>query len=212
MQMRRKTKIKRVQKRLRLAAVLIMLGLLIMALDNRIRPIVSTMAQAQCRIISEEAINDAVVEVLSQKSDIYDSLITVTRNADGKITDLTVNSVQENILKAELTSAVMRRLEGLENQPMRVPVGTLLGGHILSGRGPRITMQLIPAAYAESTTAYTFESAGINQTNHQIYFEFSVEMSAILPGYTTQTQIKTRICIAQTVIVGKVPQFYAANT
>jgi hypothetical protein len=37
-------------------------------------------------------------------------------------------------------------------------------------------------------------------------------MSAILPGYSTSVTVENEVCIAQTLIVGKVPQFYASGS
>ena len=57
----------------------------------------------------------------------------------------------------------------------------------------------------------TLEAAGINQTQHKILMQFKVEMSAIIPGYTTSVTVNTQVSIADTLIVGNVPQFYAVG-
>ena len=57
----------------------------------------------------------------------------------------------------------------------------------------------------------SFVSAGINQTQHRVCIRFTVEMSAILPGYSTSVDVTDEVCVAQTLIVGQVPEFYAQN-
>ena len=57
-----------------------------------------------------------------------------------------------------------------------------------------------------------FSVLDINQTQHRIFIRFTVEMSAILPGYSTSVTVENEVCIAQTLIVGKVPQFYASGS
>ena len=62
-----------------------------------------------------------------------------------------------------------------------------------------------------STTASfrnTFGSAGINQTRHQILLDVQVNMSILLPGFRTSTKVNNEISVAETVIVGSVPENY----
>ena len=52
----------------------------------------------------------------------------------------------------------------------------------------------------------SFESAGINQTKHQIYLDVKTSVYSFLPGFRTTTDVETNILVAETVIVGAVPQ------
>ena len=81
----------------------------------------------------------------------------------------------------------------------------------MAGRGPDIPLQVVPASFVESTIVDSLETAGINQTQHRIFIRFTVEMSAILPGYSTEVIVENEVCVAQTLIVGKVPQVYASG-
>ena len=53
-----------------------------------------------------------------------------------------------------------------------------------------------------------FESAGINQTKHRIVLRIDVYVSVLLPGYSAVTQVSNEITVAETVIVGEVPDTY----
>ena len=212
MRRRKRHRVNRKARRIfRLTAWALVIVLCLMAFDSRIRPVVTTMAQYQCRSASVGAMNEAVMEVLQSQGDLYNQLMNISRNADGTVASLSVNTVTENSFKALLTQAVSDKLEAMKKQPVQVPLGTLMDWQLMAGRGPDITMQILPTAFVQSNTLYTFESAGINQTHHRIYIQFTVEMSAILPGYSTSVTVETEICIAQTLIVGQVPQFYAAG-
>ena len=48
-------------------------------LDNRLRPVVTTMAQYQCRVVSVLAINEAVMEELGSIPESERSLVTVEK-------------------------------------------------------------------------------------------------------------------------------------
>jgi hypothetical protein len=51
-----------------------------------------------------------------------------------------------------------------------------------------------------------FLSAGINQTIHKINLKVSVGIRAVIPGFSDETSVSADYCVAQTVIVGDVPQ------
>ena len=53
-----------------------------------------------------------------------------------------------------------------------------------------------------------FTAAGINQTKHQILLDVDVYVTILLPGITTYTKVSNEISVAETVIVGSVPQTY----
>lgn len=62
-----------------------------------------------------------------------------------------------------------------------------------------------------SSTAYLsneFSSAGINQTRHQIILNVDVYVSILLPGFSTATKVSNAFTVAETVLVGTVPDSY----
>ena len=62
-----------------------------------------------------------------------------------------------------------------------------------------------------SSTAWfenQFISAGINQTRHNIVLHIDVDVSILLPGFTAVTRVSNSFTVAETVIVGSVPDTY----
>ena len=53
-----------------------------------------------------------------------------------------------------------------------------------------------------------FEHAGINQTTHSILLYVDVSVTILLPGLSTRTQVSSSFSVAETVIVGDVPDTY----
>ena len=53
-----------------------------------------------------------------------------------------------------------------------------------------------------------FADAGINQTRHEIVLHVDVAVSILLPGVTTAARVANAVTVAETVIVGNVPQTY----
>ncbi len=202
------------KSKIRLFRVAFVLAIIIggfAVLDNQLRPVITTMAQYQCRVVSVLAMNEAVMEELDQNTELAKNLVQVKRNENGIVTSIEVNSAELNQLKARLTQAVSNRLLAVERQDIHIPLGTLLGWQLIAGRGPDISLQVLPASFVESTTVDRLETAGINQTQHRIFIRFSVQMSAILPGYSTSVTVENEVCVAQTLVVGQVPQVYAVS-
>ena len=51
-------------------------------------------------------------------------------------------------------------------------------------------------------------TAGINQTKHQINLNVIVDIDILIPWGTESAQVVTEVLIADTVVVGKVPDTY----
>jgi hypothetical protein len=63
-------------------------------------------------------------------------------------------------------------------------------------------------AFASTEFKNSFEATGINQTRHRIIIEANVTVGVLIPGEKTSANIKTDITVAETVIVGSVPDSY----
>ncbi|MEG1548931.1 MAG: sporulation protein YunB [Ruthenibacterium sp.] len=194
---------------------IILLVLLVIAgfsiLDARIRPVITTMAQYQCRVVSVLAMNEAIIAELEQQTTLTEPILSVEKDANGNVTSIMVDSSGLNHLKAQMTEAVSNRLLAIKKQDVHIPLGTLLGWQIMAGRGPNIHLQVLPASFVETSMVDEVETAGINQTQYRIFIRFTVQMSAILPGYSTSVTVENEICVAETLIVGQVPQVYSVR-
>lgn len=202
---------KKSRRRWRLLAALSVALMLLVAVDQQLRPVIVTMAQYQCQQISLRAINDAVSQELASDSAASEQLVRAEKGEDGSVQAIVMDADRVNALKTRLTAAVSQRLLSLPDQEISVPLGTLLGWQILAGRGPDIRLNVVPASYVYSELKDELTSAGINQTEHKLFIDFTVEMSAILPGYSTEVTVTDEVCISQTMIIGSVPQMYAAR-
>jgi sporulation protein YunB len=103
----------------------------------------------------------------------------------------------------------MKSMSELNTQRLSIPVGTLFGGELLTGRGPKLPLKLMISNSVLSEFKNSFDEAGINQTRHEIMLELTADIYVVLPGYKTSAQVKTNISVAETIIVGKVPDTYA---
>lgn len=197
------------KRRLRGMAIVVVIVLFGVWMSANLRPIIRTVTENQAKILCTSAVSSAVMDELEHLSVTYNSLVSILRDEQGIITGIETNAVAVNQLMAQLTDAVNNRLAAIPNQTVSIPLGTLTGIDLLSGRGPRVRLRMIPSSYVESKLVNRFDTAGINQTHHQILIEFTVTMSAILAPYSSTVRVVTEVCIAETVIIGVVPETYA---
>ena len=99
-----------------------------------------------------------------------------------------------------------------EDQPgeltVHIPLGNLSGVSLLMGRGPAVPVKIIALTSSRVEFNNSIVTAGINQTKHQISLHVIVDIDILIPWGTESSQVVSDVLIADTVIVGKVPETY----
>ncbi len=190
-----------------IAAALIIIGIILL-IDIRVRPIIEKTTTYQSKILATRIINDAVYAELENEDLGYNELVSLTYNDNNSISSIESNMININKLKAKITKSVNDELENLDAHDLSISLGTITGFSAFYNQGPLIPVTLRPEGYVETSLISAFESAGINQTLHRILVEINVDISAIIPGYTSSATVETQFVIAETVIVGSVPEGY----
>ena len=190
-----------------LVALVIAVGVPVHLYSN-IRPLVSSIAESRVESVVMKAINDAAVKVISENAVGYDSLVEISRDLDGRVVSITADVTAMNLLKSLLINEIVDNVNLYGTGSVKIPVGSIIFPTLFSGRGPELSFDLMPVGSVLADFENEFDSAGINQTRHRINVKLSVAAGVYLPGYTTETTIETRIIIAESVIVGAVPETF----
>ena len=173
-----------------------------MQLSNHINEI----SEFEGKKTANEVINQAVKQQLNE--DKHDSYISIDRNDDGQILSINVNSDLANQIQNNVCTSINRSLKDLDNEEIKVPIGTLSGITFLTGRGADLSIKLHQIGAVKTELKSKFESVGINQTKFKLYLEVAVEMSAILPTNSTDIELNNEYLISETIILGEVPKIY----
>ena len=180
---------------------------LLVAADMLIRPTLETLLEYKCRTSAERIISDAVFDNFSDGD--TGEIVSFTFDKDGRIAALTTDRARINSLKAKLNEAVNEGIERLANETVRISVGTLTGLSFLYGTGDEIVFRIESRGKAETHLRSSFRSAGINQTVHSIILDVNVTLCPMTTGFSETFGIDCDILLAQTVIVGEVPDSYS---
>lgn len=172
-----------------------------------VNPVLITLASSKVESQAYRAINNAVATVVNGNI-VYTDLVNVVRDNDGEITMLQTNSIRVNSLARTAATMSQQNIEKIGEQGIEVPIGTLSGIPLLSGKGFSLKLKVIPVGSVECRFLSEFAAAGINQTRHKIYITIHADVNVILPGSSTKVRTQAQILVTECVLIGKVPSTY----
>ena len=187
--------------------VLLVTGLCCAAVLH-MRPIIVSLATARVSNAVNRIVVDAVRDAIDSGQVNYDVLIHLEKDETGRVAALESNMAAFNRLRSQIADEILRRLSEVSTSELSIPVGTLTGSTLLAGRGPCIRVRMQAVGSADASLRNAFSAAGINQTRHQILLHVDVYTGILLPGFTASTKVSNEIAVAETVIVGSVPDLF----
>lgn len=187
--------------------VLLILAALFLYVENNISQTLLDMSYAEAYALAVEVLNKAAAQMM-KTGVTYDELMTVSRDASGRITLLQANTVRMNELAAQTALSAQQMLTTNERQFVRIPLGAALGIGIFAGSGPKIAVQILPVGAVSTKFSTDFESAGINQTRHRILLSLSATIRLVIPTGAKRVDVSSQISVAESIIVGEVPESF----
>ena len=189
---------------------LLVLALLaaVVSLLWHLKPVMTSMATARVSNLVNRIVSAAVNEAVENGDIDYQNFVIFEKDETGHITALRSNVAEVNRMQGQITDEILHRLSEVATSELEIPLGTLTGSALLAGRGPSLFVRMQAVGSASAAFRNRFTAAGINQTRHQIFLDVDVYMSILLPGMKTSTRVSNEIAVAETVIVGGVPDTY----
>ena len=190
----------RLRRALRILLLIALLGsVLYLLLEKSLTQVILNTAYAKAYAIAVETMNEAVRESL-QSGAAYEDLITVRTDGAGRITMLAANTARMNELAVSVALRAQSALETRDSASIKAP--------FFSSLGPRVPVRLSPVGSVSAAFATEFEAAGINQTRHKIWLEMRAVVRLVLPTGAKAVDVQTQILIAESIIVGDVPDSF----
>lgn len=177
-------------------------------LETQLKPTITSMSSYFVKQYATEQITEAVNETLNDQDLNYDDIVNLTQGADGNIVSIQTRPQKITQIHTNILKKVNQRLANLDYQTIAIPLGSLSGITFLSGRGPLINVKMLPKGSVNSQIISSLQEAGINQTLHTVDIKITAQITSIIPLFSTTDQIECDCPIAQSVIVGNVPDYY----
>lgn len=187
--------------------VIIAVAVILFFADIKLKASILEIAQSKAQIKVVEIINTIVNDKIVAQTNYHD-IVCVHKDSEGRIVLLQANTVMLNQIMARTTMEVADSLEQLKEDSLEIPLGQISGSQIFAGYGPKIKVKIIPASQIQVAVENDFEQAGINQTRHRIYFKISSRVRVAVPLIDKDVNVSTTIPLAETIIVGDVPETY----
>lgn len=201
---------KRVLRRiLCLTAVLALLTVaVLLVLRTKYRKVLTELAQTQVKNVTSDLINDAVDREIAEGTIQYDRLVYFEKDLEGRITALKTNMGEINRLKTETLALINQEILDMDSSALGVPIGSLVLPEVFAGRGFSIPIEILAIRNSDASFSSSFSQAGINQTLQQMKMDVFVDVTVLILGSTESFTVSSQVVVAETVIVGQVPNTY----
>ena len=174
----------------------------------RYRDVIRELAQTQVKNTTSDLTNDAIAKQIEDGIVQYDRIVYFEKDLDGRITALKTNIGEVNRLKTDILNIINDEILALDNSDIGIPLGSLFLPELLSGKGPAIPVHILSIRNSDANFVSFFTQAGINQTLHQVIMEVSIDVAVLVLGQTASFTMKSEVVVAETVIVGDVPNTF----
>ena len=175
---------------------------------SRYRDVVRELAETQVKNTTSDLTNDAIAKQIADGIIQYDRIVFFEKDLDGRITALKTNMSEVNRLKTDILNIINDEILALDTSDIGIPLGSLFLPEVLSGKGPAIPVHILSIRNSDASFVSHFEQAGINQTLHKLTMVVSIDVSVLALAETTSFTLESEVVVAETVIVGDVPQTY----
>ena len=177
-------------------------------LRARYRDVIGELAVTQVKNTTSDLTNDAIARQIADGIIQYDRIVYFEKDLDGRITALKTNMSEINRLKTDILNIINDEILALDTSDIGIPLGSLFLPELFSGKGPAIPVHILSIRNSDATFASNFSHAGINQTLHQLIMDVSVDVAILVLGHTESFTINSEVVVAETVIVGSVPNTF----
>ena len=200
---------RKIRTLIRLSLLLLALSaILFLAFRSRYRDVIRELAEIQVKNTTSDLTNDAIAKQIADGIIQYDRIVFFEKDLDGRITALKTNMSEVNRLKTDILNIINDEILALDTSDIGIPLGSLFLPELLSGKGPVIPVHILSIRNSDASFSSNFVQAGINQTLHQLIMLVSVDVAILVLGQTGSFTITSEVVVAETVIVGDVPNTF----
>ena len=188
--------------------VLLLLFCVLLFTDSRLKPLVKESGTNALKNRLTVLLNESVDKALAAEAAEYGDFVRLEKDEKGNIKAVVCDTRFINAFQQRLSDDASVNIEKNGDFSISIPLGTLLNSQLFSGRGPRIKLHARAYGFAVTNVFSSLESVGINQTIHRVNARVTLSASARIGTYRVSETVEEVIPVAETVILGDVPQTY----
>lgn len=170
--------------------------------------VIFELAESRVRNATSDLTNAAIDAQIGSGNIAYDRIVYFEKDINGKITALKTNIGEINRLKTDILKSINQKIMELDTSDIGIPIGSLILPELLSGRGPVIPVRILSIRNSDAEFFSDFSQAGINQTLHRVIMGVKIDVTVLVLGQTDSFSVESQVIVAETVIIGDVPNTY----
>lgn len=182
------------------------LFLLLFLLDYQLRPRVLEIAQL--RLDNQLAIR--LNEVCADQELAGEELLHLTYDPEGHISAVQLDGFLLGRIRNALIADLDARMNDSAPYDLSIPVGSVFSPSLFLGLGPNLPVKVLQMTCAGADFESFFTAEGINQTHYQLRLTVTAEVLLLLPGGSARRRVSASTIVAETILLGSVPQSYAS--
>ena len=175
---------------------------------HRFNAAIIDLAETQVRNSTSDLINDAIDKQIEMGNIQYDRMVYFEKDVQGRITALKTNMSEVNRLKTDILGLINDEILALDTKDIGIPLGSLILPELFSGKGFKIPVLIHSIRNSDASFSSSFTEAGINQTLQQLTMDVLVDVTILVMGQTKSFTVTSSVVVAETVIVGQVPDTF----
>ncbi len=192
----------------KLGIIGLILLILLLSIRGKYRYVISDLAKTSVMNTTSDLTNDAIGRQIATGNIAYDRIVFFEKDLEGRITALKTNMSEVNRLKTDVLNIINDEILALDQSDIGIPIGSLFLPELFSGKGPAIPVRILSIRNSDANFASSFSQAGINQTLHRLNMEVSIDVAVLVLGETSSFTMSSEVVVAETIIVGQVPQTF----
>ena len=169
---------------------------------------IRNLAKTQVTNSTSDLINDAIDGQIEVGNIQYDRIVFFEKDLNGRITALKTNLSEVNRLKTDILNLINDEILAMDTSDLGVPFGSFILPELLAGKGPIIPVQIMAIRNSDASFTSSFTEAGINQTLQKMTMTVYVDVTILVLGKTESFTVSSQVVVAETVIVGQVPDTF----
>jgi len=175
--------------------------------DKRLLPVVVEITKLKSETAINKIISETVYKIVDEDKLSFEDFY-LSSTLDGKIQSITVNSLLVDRLCSRIAADISSELSNLKKERVEVPLGVMTGINAFSNLGPSYSIKIQPLGSATVDYTSSFESAGINQINFQIWLQVETKMLIINPLQRLEINVSRSVLLVNVAFSGDVPNWH----
>lgn len=189
--------------------LIVAVGVLLILAEMRVSNVRNELMSYAARNAASAAATVGIKKSLETDRVRYADLIKFGRDGNGNIVSVTTDAYYLNKIGNNIGDEVDRQINEMKSYILRIPVGVLFSEQFINGRGPKVPLIFVMTGITTTDFDNEFTAAGVNQTHHRIMMNIKINTYVIHSGNVTVVPYETNVCIAESIVVGIIPQTFA---